>query len=230
MPNSRNSSVFDQVLNSVGSAIARGEMGAGAVQSAEQIVDRTGASRSIVRESIRVLVSLGMLRAGRRVGLTVLPREQWNLLDPQIVRWRLTSPDRLTQVAELRDIRLAVEPEAARIAATRRNDEQSDALLRAGSDLIRSAELRNGQKFISADQRIHRLVFESSDSPMLVRLHSIVKVALPERTPRSPTRWRDSLVDASRHFEMAQAIADMQGDQAAFLMRGIIEADGGELE
>lgn len=105
---------FSRVLETIGRAIVSGELPPGHVDTVEGLGQRTGASRSIVREATRVLVSLGLVSAGRRVGLTVLGRDRWDVLDPAVIRWRLDSPDRERQVDELRALRLAIEPEAAR--------------------------------------------------------------------------------------------------------------------
>jgi DNA-binding FadR family transcriptional regulator len=65
---------FRQVLDYLGRAIIDGRMGAGDTDTVDAIVARSGASRPVVREATRVLVSLGMLTAGRRVGLRVRPQ------------------------------------------------------------------------------------------------------------------------------------------------------------
>ena len=40
-------------------------------------------SRSVAREAIRVLESMGMVASRRRVGVTVLPGSRWNVFDPR---------------------------------------------------------------------------------------------------------------------------------------------------
>ena len=37
----------------------------------------------------------------RRVGVTVRPTEEWNVFDPQVIRWRLAGPDRPRQLRSL---------------------------------------------------------------------------------------------------------------------------------
>ena len=65
-------STFERVLDQVGAAVVSGAVAVGSRRSVDDLVTWTGASRSIVREAVRVLVALGLLSARRRVGVTVL--------------------------------------------------------------------------------------------------------------------------------------------------------------
>ena len=78
------------------------------LEDIDDLVALTGASRSIVREAVRVLVALGLLSARRRVGVTVLGVREWDVLDPRVVRWRLRGPDGDRVAVELRELRAAV--------------------------------------------------------------------------------------------------------------------------
>jgi DNA-binding FadR family transcriptional regulator len=46
-----------------------------------------GVSRTSIREAVRVLSAKGLLQARRRVGVRVRDRDDWNLLDPQVLSW-----------------------------------------------------------------------------------------------------------------------------------------------
>ena len=109
--------LFERVLDSVGLAICAGT--APPVLTAQEIEESTGASRSVVREAARVLETLGMVRPVKRVGLVVQAAPAWNTLDPRVIRWNLASPRREEQVRQLLELRIAIEPEAARLAARR---------------------------------------------------------------------------------------------------------------
>jgi DNA-binding FadR family transcriptional regulator len=110
-------SAFERALDQLGAAIVAGELPAGHTDTVEGFVARTGASRSVVREVTRVLGALGMLSAGRRIGLRIRPLDEWDLLDPRVIRWRLEGSDAAVQLAELRSLRHAIEPAAAAAAA-----------------------------------------------------------------------------------------------------------------
>src|ERR1700761_7582277 len=46
-------------------------------------------SRTAYREAVRMLTAKGLLTAKPRAGTRVLPREQWSLLDPDVLAWHL---------------------------------------------------------------------------------------------------------------------------------------------
>jgi DNA-binding FadR family transcriptional regulator len=212
---------FELVLDSVGLAIVRGDLPAGHSDTIDGLIARTGASRSIVREATRVLVSLGILTAGRRVGLRVTPYSAWDTLDVHVVRWRLASAERDQQLRELLELRVAIEPEAARIAADRHSAEHTGALTRAVAELRDAAAARNSANFLDADRRLHSTILEASGNAMLNRLQSVVSEALRERTPSESIAWTTAPADVELHAALVEAITTGDGLAAAETMRQI---------
>lgn len=217
---------FDRVLDTVGRAIVHGELRAGHVDTVEALVARTGASRSIVREAVRVLVALGLLRAGRRVGLSVLPASSWDALDPRVVRWRLEGPERDRALAELRALRRAVEPAAARAAATG-PDDGLEALRTAATrlqaaaghagDATREVVASGAAEFAAADRALHAAVLALAGNAMFSRLGAVVDEALRDRADIAPDPH-----DVALHVALAEAIARGDGDAAAAAMTEIV--------
>lgn len=200
---------FDRVLNELGSAIVAGRVPPGHVESVDAIVERTGVSRSIVREAVRVLVAIGLLFAGRRVGLRVLPAESWDVLSPHVVRWRLLAAEAASQVAELQELRRAIEPAAAALAASRRTSAEAVELLEAAAELETA---RDADEFLAADRRFHALLLASSRNAMFVRLQDVVGEALQDRargTANFPPR------DTALSLHRAIAVAVQQGRSTA---------------
>lgn len=216
---------YRRVLDRLGRSIIAGELPAGRVVNVEWAMEQTGASRSVVREATRVLVSLGLLVARQRVGLTVTASESWDALDGDVVRWRLDSPDHDAQIADLLDLRLAVEPAAARAAAERRSGEQATALVAAALELEATAARRDAAAFFEADTAFHSQVIAASGNRMFVRLSAVLREALRERTPHAPVRWRDAPADARLHAEVAAAVQAQDGALAEEAMRRIVRGD-----
>ncbi|AMM22579.1 hypothetical protein AX769_20690 [Frondihabitans sp. PAMC 28766] len=215
---------FSRVLETIGRAIVAGELPAGHSDTVEGLQQRTEASRSIVREATRVLVSLGLLSAGRRVGLEVLPPDRWNVLDPAVIRWRLDSPGRSAQIDELRDLRLAVEPEAARLAASRRSTAEAAAITAAGRAVgeAGAAGARDATTYLAADRRLHGLVLVASGNAMFVRLRAVIDAALTERALHERAALPPDPHDVGLHVELADAVAAGEPAAAAALMREIV--------
>lgn len=214
--------IFDRVLDGLGTAVVDGTLPAGHTESIDGFVGRTGASRSIVREAVRVLVGLGLLSAGRRVGLRVLPVTEWDVLDPRVIGWRLAGPDREAALVELRALRRAVEPAAAAAAAQRASDascgDGPEALLAAADRLASAAGAGDAVTFLQADRDLHRLVLALSGNAMYGRLHRVVGRALDERAGIGPDAH-----DVRLHADLARAVVDGDPAGAAAAMCEIID-------
>jgi DNA-binding FadR family transcriptional regulator len=207
------SPAFRRALQQIGSGVVDGTLPAGSRTSVEALVEATLASRSIVREATRVLAALGMLTASPRIGLVVRPREDWNLLDPQVVDWRLAGPDRAAQLSELLELRAAVEPAAAQWAAHRSGDADRQRFAELG-DLLERADRRS---FAALDRDLHGLVLRASGNPMFVNLGGVVDRAVHERATVDPDP-----VDVDLHATLARAVADGRPAEAAEVMHRIV--------
>jgi len=83
----------------------------------EELCRRFGASRTVLREAVKMLTAKGLLSARPRQGTRVLPEASWNLLDPDILRWMLEKKYCSTLLIQFNEVRLAIEPQAAALAA-----------------------------------------------------------------------------------------------------------------
>ena len=75
-------------------------------------------SRAMAREVLHVLHSKRLVALQPRAGATVLPMDQWDVLDPEIDHPRLTVSPQL-QMRSLAELRQTIEPRAAKLAAHR---------------------------------------------------------------------------------------------------------------
>src|SRR6478736_872848 len=169
------SPVHDALVERVGAAIVQGEHPAGTRLLTADLAESSGASRSAAREAVRVLESLGLVQVRRKAGIEVLSVEHWNVYAPEVIAWRLDGPDRARQLHELGELRGAVEPLAARLAAVNATDAQREALVAAALGMA-----RNEQR--AADVRFHRTLLRASGNPMLGMLGDVVQSVLEGRT------------------------------------------------
>jgi DNA-binding FadR family transcriptional regulator len=215
--------LHDTVVNGIGSAIASGDLRPGSVLNLERVCADYDISRSVAREAVRVLESKGLVQSRRRVGITVLTTEHWHHFDPLLIRWRLDSDDRIDQLLALSEVRLGVEPIAARLAAGRASPEQVRALAMAVHDMVifgRSGEL---EPYLDADKRFHRTLLDASGNEMLAHLGDVVGELLEGRTHHGlmPSRPREVAIDL--HDQVAVAVRDGDGEAAEAAMRAIID-------
>lgn len=210
------------VLDQLGTQIASGALHEGENLRIEQLETRFGVSRSVIRETIRVLESMGMLTSRRRVGLTVAGRDSWNVFDPRVIRWRLAGDDREAQLASLSELRNGFEPAAAALAAQRATPEQCGTLTGAVMDMAVQGKARDQEAYLEADIRFHRTLLAASGNEMLAALAGVVAEVLTGRTHHDLMPARPNPAAIRLHGDVAQAI--QAGDPAAAeqAMRDII--------
>jgi DNA-binding FadR family transcriptional regulator len=212
-----------QVLDLLGLAICSGQLPSGSVVRIEEFEERYKVSRSVVREAIRVLAAMGMVASRRRVGVQVLPASEWNLYDPQVIRWRLASPDRIAQLRSLTELRAAVEPEAARLAALRAPLGTASELMGLAGKLWEAGKSDDPNDFLVVDIEFHRLVLSSSGNEMFAKLNTLVAEVLTGRTnyglmPRHPHNEALQL-----HVDVASAIQRGNPEDAHDAMLNIMQ-------
>ena len=211
------------VLDRLGTMITSGALGAGEVLRIEQLEARFGVSRSVVREAIRVLESMGMVTSRRRVGITVAERARWNLFDPQIIGWRLDGPGRDEQLRSLGELRRGLEPVAAALAARRATPAQCGTLTGAVMDMAVHGPSGDLEAYLVADIRFHRTLLEASGNEMMAALSGVVAAVLAGRTHHHLMPAHPEPVAIRWHMEVAQAVQSGDADAAERAMRDIVD-------
>ncbi len=211
-----------RVVHTLGAAIVRGELGPGAaVPTEDELVSRLAVGRSALREGVKVLAGKGLLETRTSAGTRVRPREAWNLLDPDVLRWRYQPPASPADIAALADLRVALEPGAARLAAEHASAAQRGAVAAAMTRLW--ATVGEPDEFIEADLAFHRAVFAACGNDLLLYIHDVVGVALGAIRPlhtHSVARGRATL---PAHQQVAEAIGRGHHRKAEAAMREIVE-------
>ncbi|WP_082747271.1 FadR/GntR family transcriptional regulator [Bradyrhizobium macuxiense] len=149
--------VHSQVTDRVGSSIVRGDIGVGETLPPEmQICEMMDVSRTVVREAMRTLTGKGLIESRPKSGTRVRPPEQWNQLDPDVLRWRLETANTDRYLAKLFQLRSAVEPAAAALAAVHAGEDDI-ARIRAGCDGMAAA--KTNEDFVVADIAFHQSIY-----------------------------------------------------------------------
>ena len=223
---SEESPVLQQLHNSVvqrwGWDIVSGALPPGSRIVADDAAIQLGVSRTVVREAVRVLESMGLLTVRRRVGITVLPPESWNPFDLNIIRWRLAGPERLRHLQSLSELRSAVEPLAARLAAEHATGEHCGALTAAVIGMSSTARSANADSYLAHDSDFHRTLLVASGNPMLAGLADVVVEVLAGRT-RHDLMPNVAEPEAIRlHGIVASAVQSRDGATAEQAMLAIV--------
>lgn len=211
------------VLDALGGRIASGDLGVGHVLTLDAIGTEYAVSRSVAREAIRVLESMGMVASRRRVGITIQARHRWNVFDPRVIRWRLDVGDRTEQLLQLSELRRGIEPVAAALAAGRATPHHCRILAAAVSDMVVSGREGDLEAYLLADTVFHRALLEASGNEMLRALSSVVEEVLSGRTHHGMMPATPNPEAIALHDEVARAVRLGDAATAEHAMRAIIE-------
>ncbi|MEU4876067.1 FadR/GntR family transcriptional regulator [Streptomyces sp. NPDC021608] len=210
-----------RVLDALGPAITAGEYPPGSVLRTDELAQRFDVSRSVMREAVRVLESMHLVESRRRVGVTVRPRAEWNVYDPQVIRWRLAGADRPHQLRSLTVLRSAVEPVAAGLAATHATAEQCAELTRCALGMVATSRGRRLQEYLVHDVAFHRVVLAASGNEMFARLGDVVAEVLAGRTHHEVMFEDPDPAAVTLHVQLAEAVREGDPVRAERLTREI---------
>jgi DNA-binding FadR family transcriptional regulator len=180
-----------------------------------------GVSRPVLREGVKTLVAKGLLSTKAKVGTVVRERSAWNMFDADVLAWHLESNVDARFLFDLAEIRLAVEPRSAALAAQRRNNAHI-AEMRSSIEKMRR-EKSNPVGFAEGDLSLHIAVAEASGNPFMRSMGGVIQAALRASFLRSAPvseRERDITIDA--HERIVDAIENKNPEAASAAMANVV--------
>ena len=211
-----------KVVHSLGRRIVRGSLLPGVSIPVEaDMADELGLGRSAVRDGMKVLAGKGLLESRTSAGTVVRPRQSWNLLDPDVLRWRFSEPVGASDLRIIADLRVALEPGAARLAAESRS---ADGLRQVEEALAALwANTHDVDAFVEADLAFHRAVFIASGNDLLLYVHDMVGVAMGEVRSIHSQSMQHNVETLPVHERVAMAIRRRHHKKAEEAMREVVE-------
>lgn len=221
---SRGRGLHGQLVQQLGQMIVSGDLGADRPLVPEEIGQRFEVSRTVVRESLRVLEAKGLVSARPNVGTRVRPVSDWNLLDPDIIEWRAFGPQRDDQRRELCELRWTIEPLAARLAAGHGREDVQQRLADMAEIMGHALAQGDSLTFSRADAEFHSLLLQVAGNRMLEHLAGIVSAALHVSGASSSGCDRPTETGVGQHLRIVDAVGagDAAGAEAA--MRQLLVA------
>lgn len=222
-----------RVVEDVGQRIVNGELAAGDIIFAEQLCESLQISRSVVREGLRTLGSLGMVQSRPQRGTRVQPLSHWDLLSPYVIRWRGQGPHHVQQMSELLELRLGIERAAAYFATSRMAADEIEVMAQAAADMRAAFDANDMFGFFRSDAELHRAMLEGSGNPVIAQFGDTVSAQLALRGAagaRSYTPHGISRASVDRHVALVEAITRGDRDAATALAEQIIVATIAEVE
>lgn len=219
------SGLYAHVVEVLGQEIIDGDMPAGTIVFADQLCERLGVSRSVVRESLRTLSSMGLVEARPQVGTRVLPSTKWDLLNPHVVKWRAQGPDYVQQMHQLLELRLGIEQAAARLASVRISPDDAQLILQSGLKMRQAFDTKDTRAFFAADATFHRLLLEGTDNAVIAQLADTIGAVLHVRGNDTRPGMHDlTLESVERHLELAKALVNGDSAKAQASALSLVEA------
>jgi DNA-binding FadR family transcriptional regulator len=167
-----------RIAEEIGSAIVAGRYRPDDTVPGEiELGRRYGASRTVVREALKLLSAKGLIESRKRAGTRARPREAWNTLDADVLAWRLK--DRKAEpkfVFDLLHARAVVEPAAAAMAARSHTKKTLAPIEAAFAEMERTAH--DAQLFADPDRRFHKAILVATGNDVMVAFAALTEAAL----------------------------------------------------
>lgn len=207
------------MLDLLGKAIVTGHYDDRLFPTEAELAKQYDVSRSVVREAVKMLGAKGLLTARPRKGTTIQPTERWNLFDIDVLRWLLDRKFSLKVLRQFSELREAIEPAAAALAA---NAHTPDGLaaIKAGYARMEAAEHDEGDP-LEADIAFHVAILQASANPFYAQFRDVVTTAL-RTSIRFTNRFKGRTASLPQHKAVLDAIADRRPAEAKASMAALI--------
>lgn len=210
-----------QVVQELGRHIVSGALKPGDLLPREEtLAQRMVISRTALRESLKVLVSKGLIETRQKTGTRVRDPRHWNQLDADVLAWRCASMPTDDFVEKLVEMREIIEPAAAAAAAKRRDATQLARIKAAYGAMDAAQDL---DAWAQADLDFHESVLGAANNELLTSLFSVIETALGAYFLLSARTAVDFKYSLPQHLAVYDAIRLRRADVARAAMHGLIE-------
>ena len=207
------------MLDAIGRAIVVGDYEGATFPTEAELAKQHGVSRSVTREAVKMLTAKGLLSARPRQGTTVQPTTSWNLFDTDVLRWLLERQFSIDLLRQFNELRVAIEPEAAALAA---RVATADDIERVNAGLKRMERAERGDDdALESDIAFHVAVLRASRNPFYAQFRDVVSTAL-RTSIRFTNRVKGRTANVADHAAVRDAIAGGNPEKARKAMRALI--------
>ena len=198
-------SMHGRIVRELGLRILSGDLAPGDRLPAEsELIEKYEVSRPVLREAVRVLVAKGLVLSRQRAGAIVRPRNEWHLLDPDVLYWMIQTRPAPEFVQTLMGMRRVFEPGAAALAAT-----EADAML-------------------EPDLAFHRRIAEATGNDLMAYIGNMLSLALRESIKLSSRLPNTHALSLPRHKAILTALQNR--DAAAAHQATVLQLDATQLD
>ncbi len=195
-----------QIVDAIGSSIVAGQYAEGVQLPTEgQLSENYGASRLIIREAMKSLAAKGLVSIRPRTGTHVLPKAQWNLFDPAVLAWHGEVKTDAKLLADLMELRQAIEPLAAKLAAQRAEPQDISNIRAAFTAMERANDKKS---YIESDLLFHGAVIKSCGNQFMLQLEIALSAVWRTSFQASSDEWGPDAQALALHRSLLTAIEE----------------------
>jgi DNA-binding FadR family transcriptional regulator len=167
-----------QLTHQLGAAIVQGQYAIGKPFPTEaELSAQFNISRSVTREAVKMLTAKGLIASRPRQGIRVMPGSNWNMFDADVLSWTLNSRPSLGLLREFTQLRMAIEPEAAVLAAQNSGNKEAMDLIAQALQRMKLADEGKDDP-LTADIAFHCAILAASNNRFFFQLREFIQVAL----------------------------------------------------
>lgn len=186
-----------------------------------ELCEQFGVSRTAVREAVKMLSAKGLISSRPRQGIRILPEQEWNIFDSDLLRWSLEGNPSLRVLREFLQMRIAIEPEAASLAA-RFADDASIQRIEDALDGMRQAKYKP-EEGLQADINFHVSILFASQNRFYIRLRDFIQTALNVSIRHTNVIKGDQDAVIEDHAKVYNAIKNRNPERAKAAMLLLID-------
>ena len=204
----------------LGRAIVRGDFDARSFPTELALATQCHTSRTVTREAMKMLTAKGLIRSRPRMGTMVSPMTEWNLFDPEIAGWLTERPAVKALTEDFAHMRLAIEPQAAWLAA---RNVGHPVIAAIGSQLARlQGRQMSSASALAAVGDFHLAILRASGNAFFWNLRQVTLSALGLAAKGIPLR---EFIALERRRTLFHAIENGDSPGAEQAMRALLAVE-----
>lgn len=145
--------------------------------SEAELCEEFQVSRPVFREAIRVLNAKGLTYSRPKIGTVVRPKDEWYLLDPDVLFWLIQSTPENEFFKTLSTVRRVLEPELAYIAASTATEEDIEKIKKAYDGMEKAATIED---FMQPDIEFHLAIAKATHNNLLAYMSKMLVLPLQQ--------------------------------------------------
>ncbi len=194
--------------------------------SDEELSSEYGVSRLAMKKAKRELQRKGLIKHRRGKGYFVESKQQWQVLDSDVLRWHLLAKPDEHFLNQLFDIRIAFEPTAARLAAMRSSEAGIEKLTKAFLDMEACMHSHLTEQvildYVEADALFHRCILENGGNLFLTSFNRVIQSAYLAGLSLVKEQPQNMATNLALTSKLYRAIRDRIPDKAEQEMKNLL--------